>query len=128
EAGRRRRRCAGSTECAGQSVIAQQAGAVADQLLLLEGELRRLQMWTEVAPNPDALASSAPFCVDTLALEAWLQWVFVPRLRTLIEAGAPLPAKCAISPVAEVAYQAREAELATLFKILRQIDRLLDTP
>ncbi|WP_258876037.1 YqcC family protein, partial [Pseudomonas aeruginosa] len=30
---------------------------------------------------PEALASPEPFCVDTLALEQWLQWIFLPRMK-----------------------------------------------
>ena len=102
--------------------------AVADQLLLLEYELRRQQMWSEQPPGPAAMASQSPFCVDSMALEAWLQWIFVPRLTSLIETGSPLPERCAISPVAEIEYQPQGARLDGLMVILREIDRLLDTP
>lgn len=109
-------------------MIDTRALALADQLLLMERELRRQEMWGDQAPAPDALASQTPFCVDTLALEEWLQWVFVPRLKLLLEAGAPLPARCAISPMGEEAFQGRGARFGALIDILREIDRLLDTP
>ncbi|MEF0565218.1 YqcC family protein, partial [Pseudomonas aeruginosa] len=51
--------------------------ALADQLLLIERELRALGWWSESSPAPEALASPEPFCVDTLALEQWLQWIFL---------------------------------------------------
>lgn len=102
--------------------------AIADQLLLLEHELRRQQMWTAEAPSAQALASQAPFCVDSMALEVWLQWVFVPRMTALIEAGSALPERCGISPVAEVEYASRGGRLDGLRAILREIDRLLDAP
>ncbi|PXB81158.1 pseudouridine synthase, partial [Pseudomonas aeruginosa] len=37
--------------------------ALADQLLLIERELRALGWWSESSPAPEALASPEPFCV-----------------------------------------------------------------
>lgn len=99
--------------------------AVADQLLLLEYELRSLGMWSGVAPSAEALASQVPFCVDSMKLDAWLQWIFLPRMRALIEAGAALPERCGITPVAEVEYPSHGGRLNGLMAILREIDRLL---
>jgi uncharacterized protein YqcC (DUF446 family) len=39
---------------------------VADQLLLIEQELRGMGWWAEESPSAVALASQAPFCVDAL--------------------------------------------------------------
>lgn len=100
--------------------------AVADQLLLLEYELRRQQMWSEQPPTPAAMASQSPFCVDSMRLEAWLQWIFVPRMSALIEGGAALPERCGISPIAEVEYASHGGRLDGLLAILRELDRLLE--
>ena len=43
--------------------------ALADQLLLIERELRVLGVWASSPPAPEALASQEPFCVDTLSFE-----------------------------------------------------------
>lgn len=45
---------------------------LAQCLLEIEAELRRLGWWSEQAPQATALASREPFCVDTLAFEQWL--------------------------------------------------------
>lgn len=100
--------------------------AVADQLLLLEYELRRQKMWSEQSPSPAAMASQAPFCVDSMALEAWLQWIFVPRMGALIECGAELPVRCGISAIAEVEYPSHGGRLDRLMAILQELDRLLE--
>ena len=63
--------------------------ALAEHLLLIERELRVLGWWQEQAPSAEALASQEPFCVDTLTFEQWLQWIFLPRMKQLLEAGAP---------------------------------------
>ena len=58
--------------------------AVAQQLLLIERELRTLDMWSVEPPVPEALASVEPFCVDTLRFEQWLQWIFLPRMKAIV--------------------------------------------
>ncbi|MCB1654899.1 MAG: YqcC family protein, partial [Pseudomonadales bacterium] len=40
--------------------------SIADQLLLIERELRLQGWWDEVSPGPEALSSVEPFSVDTL--------------------------------------------------------------
>lgn len=39
--------------------------ALADVLLDLEAELRRLELWEDIAPSPEQLQSELPFCYDT---------------------------------------------------------------
>lgn len=99
--------------------------AVADQLLLIERELRVLGMWSAEPPPAEALASQQPFCVDTLDLEAWLQWIFLPRMKQLLEAAAPLPAASGILPMAEERYKGRAAEVAALLAAIGEFDRLI---
>lgn len=99
--------------------------ALADQLLLIERELRVLGWWEQVAPSPEALASEQPFCVDTLSFEAWLQWLFLPRMKALLEAAAPLPAASGIRFMAEEVYRGREREVRELLNALGEFDRLI---
>lgn len=99
--------------------------ALSEQLLLLERELRLLGKWAAHSPEAYALASQEPFCVDTLAFEEWLQWVFLPRMRHLVESNAALPSACGIEAMAEVAYPGGKTRMAGLFTTLAQIDRLL---
>ncbi|MEK1905379.1 MAG: YqcC family protein [Pseudomonas sp.] len=99
--------------------------AVADQLLLIERELRVLGLWGAVAPSAEALASEQPFCVDTLSFDEWLQWLFLPRMKGLLETGGPLPAASGIQPMAEESYKGREAEMQGLLRLLGEFDRLI---
>ena len=98
---------------------------LADQLLLIERELRALGMWSAEAPSAQALASQQPFCVDTLDFEAWLQWLFLPRMKQLLEAAGPLPDASGIRPMAEERYRGREREVAALLAALGEFDRLI---
>lgn len=99
--------------------------ALADQLLLIERELRVLGMWSAESPTAEALASQQPFCVDTLDFEAWLQWIFLPRMKQLLEAAGPLPAASGIRPMAEERYKGREVEMGALLVALGEFDRLI---
>jgi uncharacterized protein YqcC (DUF446 family) len=67
----------------------------------LEAELRRMQLWEHEPPNEKLLASTKPFCVDTLAFWQWLQWQLIPRMRRIFAGEGSLPTESAISPYAE---------------------------
>lgn len=98
---------------------------VADQLLLIERELRQLGWWQSEAPSAEALASQAPFCVDTLAFEQWLQWIFLPRMKVLLESASPLPKTSGIREMAEMAYREQPHRARGLLELLGEFDRLL---
>lgn len=98
---------------------------LAEQLLLVERELRVLGLWAQLPPSNEALSSRQPFCVDTLAFEEWLQWIFLPRMKLILESGGDLPAASGIRPMAEVIYRERLTKIARLLKSLGEIDRLI---
>ncbi|MDX1725812.1 MAG: YqcC family protein [Pseudomonas sp.] len=99
--------------------------AIAQQLLLIERELRLHGWWDEQAPSDQALASQQPFCVDTLSFEQWLQWIFLPRMKYLLESGAALPEACGIQPMAEQVYGGRSEPAQALIRLLGEFDRLI---
>ena len=98
---------------------------LADQLLLIERELRQQQWWAESPPSAEALASVEPFCVDTMAFEHWLQWVFLVRMKAIIEQGMTLPEVSGIRPMAEMAFQGRLAQARALLTLLEGFDQLI---
>lgn len=99
--------------------------AVAQQILLIERELRVQGWWEEQAPSAEALASVEPFCVDSLAFEQWLQWIFLPRMKDMLEAGAALPRVSGIQSMAEMVYQQQPSVARRLVELLGEFDRLL---
>lgn len=90
-------------------------------LIDLEAALRNRLLWDSEPPGPAALASTQPFCIDTLGFPQWLQFVFLPRMRALLAGGHALPAQCAIAEMGEVVFDA--AGGAELVALLREIDR-----
>ena len=95
-----------------------------DLLIRLEQELSRLDLWSDLPPDRQALASTQPFCHDTMPLASWLQWVFIPQIKQLIESGSPLPGSCSIAPIAEIYYPNHRALVA----ILESIDASFSNP
>lgn len=95
---------------------------IADLLARVEREMRALSLWEEIPPSPERMASDVPFCHDTLEFTQWVQWIFVPRFRALLEGDLPLPTACAISPAAEIALADFAQDPGALIEYLRAID------
>ncbi|MCY1534818.1 tRNA pseudouridine synthase C [compost metagenome] len=93
--------------------------------MLIERELRIQGWWEEQAPSVEALASQEPFCVDSLAFEQWLQWIFLPRMKHMLESGAALPSVSGIQPMAEQVYGEHSEHARVLIRLLGEFDRLI---
>ena len=100
-------------------------GQVADCLLNIEMELRRLGLWESEPPPEEAFQSTQPFCIDTLEFYQWLQFVFVERMKVIIENDHPLPSASGIAPMAEEHFRGRPEPGERLVRELEVIDRLL---
>ena len=95
---------------------------IAELLIDIESELRRLGLWSQIPPPEKALASEQPFCVDTLTLSQWLQYIFLPTLYQLMEDGEELPRRCGVAPMAEEYFRGSEIATDALIAALQQID------
>ncbi|MCP2074481.1 UNVERIFIED_ORG: uncharacterized protein YqcC (DUF446 family) [Pseudomonas lini] len=98
---------------------------IAEQLLLIERELRVQGWWSSVSPSVEALASVEPFAVDTLDFEQWLQWIFLPRMKAILENDLPLPNASGILAMAEMVYAQRPGQGIELQRLLSQFDQLI---
>jgi uncharacterized protein YqcC (DUF446 family) len=100
---------------------------IAEQLLLIERELRLQGWWDELAPSAEALASVEPFSVDTLDFEQWLQWIFLPRMKAILENNLPLPNASGIQEMAEMVFAARnlKGKDRQLQVLLKEFDQLI---
>lgn len=98
---------------------------LAEQLLLIERELRQLGWWATTPPTAEALASEQPFAIDSMAFEQWLQWLFLPRMQQLLTCGGALPAACGIQPMAEMVLADRANQARSLLRVLGEFDRLM---
>ncbi|MEH6591310.1 MAG: YqcC family protein [Halioglobus sp.] len=98
---------------------------IAELLIDIESELRQLDLWDTLTPSSEALASDQPFCVDTLTLPQWLQFIFLPTLYQLLETDGVLPQRCGIAPMAEEYFRAGNSPSSALERALSAIDLLL---
>ena len=98
---------------------------VADVILAIEAEMRRIGLWETQAPSPQALASLQPFCYDTLRFDQWLQWIFLVRMRALLEDGTSLPTTSDIAPLAEDFFATCHQDTDRLLALIRDFDRLI---
>lgn len=95
-----------------------------NRLIELENVLIQQGLWQSELPSPEALASTQPFAIDTLTLPQWLQFIFIPKMRALLETGASIPSGFAITPYAEEFFKLELAQRAPLLAVLRSIDEL----
>ena len=94
-------------------------------LRAVEHELVVLQLWQQEAPPTEALASTLPFCMDTLAFHQWLQFVLLERLQQMMQQGLPLPTQIALYPMATEVYKEELQAKHLLLDLLAQLDECL---
>ena len=92
---------------------------IAEVLIDIEAQLRQLGLWDKIPPSTEALASTEPFCVDTLTLPQWLQFIFLPTIYRLLEEEQPLPGRCSIAPMAEEYFRGMSLASGALERALR---------
>lgn len=106
-----------------------QYARLADAVLEIESEMRRLALWipedSADVPSAEALCSTQPFCIDTLAFPQWIQFVLLEKVRVLIEADAPLPDRSDIAPMAEEYFRPLPLSTDRLVESIRELDRLI---
>ncbi|MFO7593195.1 MAG: YqcC family protein [Pseudomonadota bacterium] len=99
---------------------------LADLLLAIEAEMRRLGLWEQQPPPEEALCSLMPFCHDTLRLEQWLQWVFLPKMKRVLETGEEFPGSSEIEPLAEYRFNLLPQQTDRLLALIGRFDALIN--
>jgi uncharacterized protein YqcC (DUF446 family) len=84
--------------------------------------MRRLKLWESSPPPAEALQSLMPFCHDTLRLEQWLQWVFLPKMKRVVESEEECPSSSEIAPLAEYRFAQLGQHTAPLLALLERFD------
>jgi len=98
---------------------------IADVLLEVEAILRTSGKWDANQPSRKALGSSQPFCLDTLRFEQWLQWIFLPRVKQILEHSKPLPRKSGIFTYAREYLHRNDPPTADLLTLIKRFDDLI---
>lgn len=102
----------------------QQYSALKKALNTLEEVMHHFSLWPASRPSSSAMQSTVPFAVDTMSFECWLAYIFIPKMRAMINAGQPLP-NMQIMPAAEVYLSVPSNEIMLL---LRDIDDIVNAP
>lgn len=103
-----------------------EASTIGAYLIDIEADLRQLRLWQSKPPDQAALASSQPFCFDTLTFPQWLQFVFIPRMYALLDSGENLPESCGIAPMAEEYFSGSELFVRPLLTHLASLDSYIN--
>lgn len=109
------------TDCGYDSFFHQ----MADLLLEIESEMRRVGLWGHTPLPAAAFASRVPFCHDTMEFEQWLQWVLLPRMRQVVEQDDGWPNNSAILPLAEHRFAQLPHATSNLAEMLGLFDDLI---
>ena len=106
-------------------MVSEHATQVLRELGVLQREMENVGLWSDLSPSDEALMSSEPFCCDTMSFTNWLQWIFVPRMRYMVEANAQLPSKSAMYPMAAEALVDMQGEFKGILDSVKRLDMLL---
>ncbi len=98
---------------------------IADVLLEVEASLRVHGKWDANKPAESDLGSRIPFCMNTLKFEQWLQWIFLPKMKDMLEQTKPLPVQSAIFEYAEECLLKSDPSTDCLLKQLKLFDELI---
>ncbi|WP_447555950.1 YqcC family protein [Vreelandella sp. EE22] len=93
-------------------------------LVELEAAMKAADLWRMPAPDPQAFESREPFCVDTMSLLQWVRYVFVARLNALVDAQAPMPAKCEVAPAVAVYLQQEKVRANHQLLVVKAVERV----
>jgi uncharacterized protein YqcC (DUF446 family) len=102
--------------------------AIQSLLMDIQAQMHALNLWESEPPSEQALASTEPFCIDTLSFSQWLQFVFIARLRYMIDAELALPSQSDVTAMAEEYFRPLPINANTLIHLIQQIDNLLGQP
>ena len=91
----------------------------------IEVEMRRIGLWSEKPPAPEAFDFHRAFAMDTMAFSQWLQFIFVPRVNQIIESGEPFPTHSSVGAQAVREFDG-EPDASHLCTLLSQFDHLIE--
>ncbi len=102
--------------------------SIHQEIATLASELNKQNLWTTAPPTAEQLASREPFCVDTMAFEQWLQWVFIPKMNELLQQPSfnGLPNRSDIHTIADYLFTQYPQNTDKITDSIKHIDELLN--
>lgn len=65
---------------------------VAQAIARVEAELRRIGYWRNEPLPPEMYQFTQAFAMDTMPFAYWLQFIFIPRVKSIVEEKGAFPA------------------------------------
>ncbi len=95
----------------------------AEMILAIEAEMQHIGFWSDEPLPAEDYRFSLAFGMDTMSFAQWLQFIFIPRVRAIIEERGEFPARSMVG-----AQAARELntdpQAARLVSLLSEFDGL----
>lgn len=88
----------------------------------LEVLLRHKNLWQAERPSGKSLASTAPFAIDSLNFEQWLQFIFIEKMLQILQLNLPLPTAMTITPMATEYFKLQSDNCPAIVTLLTRID------
>ena len=98
---------------------------VARAIARVEDELRRIGYWRNEPLPPEMYQFTQAFAMDTMPFSYWLQFIFIPRVRSIIETGGEFPRTSMVAAQAVREFDG-VPETAELISSLSAFDALFD--
>jgi uncharacterized protein YqcC (DUF446 family) len=100
--------------------------AVAQKIAEIEAEMRRLGLWQAEPLAPECYNFTQAFAADTMSIDQWLQFIFIPRVREIIERVGEFPPTSSVAPRVLREFDGSPFDITTLHLRLYEFDRLFD--
>jgi uncharacterized protein YqcC (DUF446 family) len=91
----------------------------------IESEMRRLGVWREQPPSEEDVLAGGAFGMGTVSFDAWLQVVFVHRLRQVAEGTLSVPTSSSVGAKAVREWDGDPFDRDVLLDLINQVDSLV---
>jgi uncharacterized protein YqcC (DUF446 family) len=96
---------------------------VAEVVGQVEGEMKRIGYWREAPLPPEMYEFTQAFAMDTMPFAYWLQFIFIPRVRSIVEDQGEFPSASHVATQAVREFDGLD-ETDRLQTLLSQFDAL----
>jgi uncharacterized protein YqcC (DUF446 family) len=92
----------------------------------IEAEMKRLGMWRSEPLPLEAYDFQEAFAMDKMTFTSWLQFVFIPRVRQIIETNGPFPTQSQVGAQAVREFDGND-DANRLVTLLSDFDALIES-
>jgi uncharacterized protein YqcC (DUF446 family) len=98
-------------------------GDVTEAIDRVEADLKHIGYWRNEPLPPEMYQFTQAFAMDTMPFSCWLQFIFIPRVRSIIDVGGEFPASSMVAAQAVREFDGA-AEADELISALSDFDAL----